>query len=75
MNRKTLDEQIKLLEKRIAQSYDIIKEYEKLKKLLEKKGLLDQEFLNIIYKKIETCEENIIKDEELRTNYIYEVMK
>jgi hypothetical protein len=75
MNRKTLDEQIKLLNKRITENYDIIKKYEEVRKLLNKKELLDDELSNIMWNIQETYEENIVKDEDLRDRFIYELMK
>ena len=74
-NKFLSDEQIKLLNKRITTNYDIIKKYERMKISLNDKGLVDNELINIIDNKIKKCNENIVKDEDLKNNFIYELLK
>ena len=74
MNKRELELEIKQLDDKITKNNNIIDEFKKIKILLNDKGLVDQELINIIDNNIKKSQDYNIKHEELRINFIYELL-
>jgi hypothetical protein len=74
MDKRELELQIKQLDDKITKNNNIIDGFKKIKILLNDKGLVDEELINIIDNNIKKSQDYNIKHEELRINFIYELL-
>jgi hypothetical protein len=68
-----IENEITKINNSISKNNNFINEFKKTKELLNEKGLLDNELINIIDGKIKKYEDYNLKNEHLLYNYKYEL--